>query len=150
MSSFAFPYFLDSISSSPRLFPSPLKVLLSFHPFADAREQSSGLLTASFSVSVPTVMATAPLKVTSDILSANVVTFSPSSCYLTFRSVSHHGLSPLCLFFENPFFFHHPAISLFVPYFCLWFLFSFLVSLSSFHSLTHKCSSNSLSSRGWA
>lgn len=41
-------------------------------------------------------------KVTSDILSANAVTFSQSSSCLTFLSVSHHRPSPVCLF-GNPF-----------------------------------------------
>lgn len=130
MSSFAFPHFLDSTSLSPRLFPSPLKVL-SFHPFADGREQSSGSLTASFSVSVPTVMAIAPPKVTSDILSANVVTFSPSSCRLTFQRVSHHRPSPLRLFLKT----HFSSITLQCPYlsptsgcgFCSLSLFPFLL-----------------------
>lgn len=59
-----------------------------------------------------------------DILPANVVTFSQSSCCLPFLSVSRYG-PPLLPLWKIHFCFHYPAISFFFLWFWMWFLFPF-------------------------
>lgn len=65
--------------------------------------------------------STALPKVTSDIPSANAVTFSQPSSHLTFLTVSHHGPSPVCLFGKSIFASYSPSLSL------LFFLFFVLL-----------------------